>query len=101
VPTSSTHIGTPFGEPRGGSHSASWLTTQAQELIDFDYDRSFEDKAPTYEQDGWWYYEYKMIQAAHGGRTKTFREFSGTEFLDILHTPKSVGVERLVFWFDN
>lgn len=85
-------------EPRGG-HSASWLSME--ELIGFDYDRTFEDHAPMYELNGRWYYEYKCIEAAHGGRTKTYREFLGPEFLQLPHALKSVGVERVVFWFDN
>jgi hypothetical protein len=85
-------------QPRGGSHSASWLTIQ--ELIDFNYEKTFEDRAPSYELNGQWYYEYKMIEAADGGRTKTYREFLGPYFLNLLHTLKLEGVERLIFWFD-
>jgi hypothetical protein len=82
-----------------GWHSASWLTVA--ELTAFDYDRTFEDHAPMYEMDGRWYYEYKMIEAAHGGRIKTYREFLGVAFFNVLRTLTSTGIERVVFWFDN
>jgi hypothetical protein len=54
-----------------------------------------------YELNGQWHYQYKGIEAAHGSRIKTYWEFPGQEFLQLPNALKSVGVERVVFWFDN
>jgi hypothetical protein len=66
-------------EKRDSWHSESWLTVE--ELIVFDYDRTFED----------------MKDATH----KTYREFLGPEFQSLLNTLKPAGIDRVVFWFDN
>jgi hypothetical protein len=80
-----------------GWYSTSWLTIQ--ELVGFNYDSTFEDHAPMIELNGQWHYQYKHIDAAHGGRFKTYREFLGLEFLERLDTLKRTNVERVVFWF--
>lgn len=74
----------------GGCHSHSWLTLQ--ELLDFNYDRMFEDRRVTKQADPG---EGNMI---------TFREFLGPTFFEHLEAMKTYGTPedvRLVFWFDS
>jgi hypothetical protein len=87
------------GEKRDSWHSESWLTVE--ELTAFDYDRTFENHAPILEIDGNPCYEEGLEDAAHGRRMKTYQEFLGPEFLNLLGTLKAARIERVVFWFDN
>lgn len=70
-----------------GDHSFSWLSLS--ELLDFDYDRPFEDR---------------RITTVGGGSMTTFREFLGQSFfneLEILKTYGSPEDIRIVFGFDS
>ncbi len=85
----------------GDAHSASWLT--ADELLKFDYSKTFADMRVTREvapglTSG-------AARALPGEETeKTIREFLGPAFFEDLEALKKLGDPtkiRIVFWFDN
>lgn len=81
-------------------HSPSWLTLA--ELDEFAYDATFEDKAPTEVIDGQPYYTVgTQLMDAESGRFKSYRQFLGNDFFRELQRIKTVGAERVVFWFDG
>lgn len=85
----------------GDGHSHSWLSLK--ELLDFDYDRTFEDRRCTKQigPNAW----NGAADAGEGnGKQVTFREFLGTHFFRDLEIMSKVGPAedvRIVFWFDN
>jgi hypothetical protein len=85
----------------GDGHTHSWLS--ARELLDFDYDATFEDRRVT---------RTLASGVVHGGCTAdpgegkvvTYREFFGkclTDTLDVLRMLGGPDDVRVVFWFDN
>jgi hypothetical protein len=78
-------------------HAASWLTVA--ELMAFNYERTFEDGMPYYDQDWEWYARHNHSRAGHDGRVKTYREFLGQPFFNVLDTLQTLRIERVVFWF--
>ncbi len=89
----------------GGQHSLSWLLLS--ELLDFDYDKTFENLR--YEESSVGENGCKVVNGAaialNGcGKLTTYREFLGENFfvnlkeLSELGSPDKV---RIVFWFDD
>jgi hypothetical protein len=127
LPNDSEYLNTPLDEPQryiyGGYdngtaytkkgeiecdmnyHSLSWFTLK--ELMDFDYDQTFEDrrtiKTTVYSNGS------KLIdgraEVEPGQGTKiTFREFLGSHYFDQITDLQSLGQPediRIIFWFDN
>lgn len=106
---------TPIAQPRGlpkdlssgirsiyeddiSQHTESWL--DVKELLDFNYEASFEDRrerrqlAPNL---------FSGAETADVGKglVKTYRDFIGLSYFEELERLKMVGVDRIVFWFDN
>lgn len=80
------------------AHSASWLSLS--ELLAFDYDTAMEDRRcvrrrPDGVLDG------GSTCDPGEGKAVTYREFLGRRFFRDLDRLKSVGADRVVFWFDN
>lgn len=74
-------------------HSCSWLSLQ--ELLEFDYSKTFEDRRTMRDHNG-------AADAGEGnGEITTFREFLGTGYFKELERLKAAGVERIVFGFDS
>lgn len=78
-------------------HSRSWLSVK--ELLDFDYDRNFEDRRCMIDGNG-------AADAGVGnGKIVTMREFLGPDFMRDLEIMKSLSPDpafvRIVFAFDN
>lgn len=97
---------TPIAEQRGlpadfgsaedydvGDHSFSWLSVQ--ELANFDYDQSMEDRRVMRENNG-------GCTASPGeGVSMSYREFLGPAFFSDLEKLKTSGAYRIVFGFDS
>lgn len=86
---------------RSDAHSMSWFLLK--ELLDFDYDATFEDRRCTkQESPGFW---NGAADAGEGnGKKTTYREFLGTEYFTVLEALKTIGKPdevRVVFWFDS
>lgn len=78
------------------AHSASWLSVD--ELLAFDYRKTFEDRRVTRGNDG------GVTAEPGGGRLVTYRGFLGRSFfddLDRLVEFNKAAPTRVVFWFDN
>jgi hypothetical protein len=74
-------------------HTHSWL--MLSELTDFDYDQTMEDRRVTRGGDA-------CCTADPGdGEKRTYREFLGEWYFKELERLKTLGAERIVFWFDN
>lgn len=85
----------------GNYHSFSWLTLK--ELIDFDYDSTFEDLRYT-KQEGNCYNGAAVAKTAEGKKISYREHLSGSGFfedLEILKTLASPEDVRVVFYFDN
>lgn len=87
-------------------HSFSWLSLK--ELLDFDYEKEFEDlryTETTYRADGSVSGSNGAAVAKKGnGNITTFSEFLGGDFFRCLEILKTLGSQedvRIVFWFDN
>lgn len=87
-------------------HSHSFLTLE--ELLDFDYDRSFWNRRITriiYREDGSVAGSNGACIAEEGeGRIVTYRENLGEHFFKVIEELKQLGNPedvRVVFWFDN
>lgn len=81
-------------------HSLTYLTLQ--ELIDFDYEKQFEDRRTT-RINGLGVNGAAIVDEGEG-IIKTYREFLGEWFFKDLETMKTLGEPenvRFVFWFDN
>jgi len=79
-------------------HSHSWLTVQ--ELAAFDYDQPVEDRRvtgtlPNGMTSG------ACTAPAGDGKTMTWREFLGPQFMSDLAELQRIGAERIVFAFDS
>jgi len=86
-------------EDRGSdTHSPSWLSVE--ELASFNYDAKMEDRRVT-RQTGPNSWDCGATAEQGDGKEMTFREFLGDEFFVEIQKLKDVGVERIVFWFDN
>jgi len=70
------------------AHSKSWI--DAKELLEFDYDKTFENRQ---KDDG------ETVEEGQG-KEMTFREFLGEQFFESLFKLKESGVDRIVFWFE-
>lgn len=90
----------------GNYHSYSWLTLK--ELIDFDYDSTFEDRRITINH----FNEYggvigsngSGISEVGGGSIISYREHLGESFFEDLKILKTLGDPeniRIIFYFDN
>ncbi len=86
-------------------HSKSYYTLK--ELVDFDYDKTFEDlrytKTTKLLGGGIISNGAEVAEPGHGSIT-TFREFLGEGFfehIEILKTLESPENVRIIFWFDN
>lgn len=80
------------------AHSTSWLTIA--ELAAFDYSLPMEDRRYT-AQTGPRSFDGGATCEEGQGRITTFRKFLGENFFKELDRLRSLGVERVVFWFDN
>lgn len=81
-------------EPDGHSHS--WLSLK--ELLEVDYDVTFEDRRVTRGSNG------AYIADVGEGTIVSLRDHLGNEFFSTLEVLKTLGSPedvRLVFWFDN
>lgn len=76
-----------------GDHSFSWLSLE--ELLAFNYDATFEDRRITVNGNG------GVTSEPGGGSMTTYRDFLGLWFFRDLEKCKELGVERIVFGFDN
>ncbi len=81
-----------------GYHSCSWLSVR--ELLDFDYDATFEDRR-TSAQTGPNSWTGAADAGAGNGNLTTFRDFLGEGFFKELKRLRAAGVERIVFGFDS
>lgn len=79
------------------AHSASWI--DVQELADFNYDQTVEDRRVTRQTA--WGLDGGCTAEPGGGAMTTYREFLGDSFFTDLDKLKASGVDRVVFWFDN
>lgn len=78
----------------GDAHSHSWLTVS--ELIAFDYFAKVEDRRYMDETGN------GGATCAEGmGRTMTWAEFLGSDYMLELKKLIQIGADRVVFWFDN
>lgn len=78
------------------AHSASWLSVD--ELANFNYDDTFEDRRVMRNGNG------AALAGIGEGKLMTFREFLGPNFLRDVGILAGVGSQdtvRVVFWFDN
>lgn len=88
-------------DERLGDHSFSWLSLK--ELLDFNYDQTFEDRRVTV-QTGPRSWNGAGEAEPGGGEQTTFREFLGEAFFSQLEILKTYGEPenvRVVFGFDN
>lgn len=84
----------------GNYHSFSWLTLK--ELLDFDYDSTFEDLRYTKQEGN--YYNGAAVAKTGEGKTISYREHLGSGFFEDLEVLKTLGNPeevRIVFYFDN
>jgi hypothetical protein len=82
-------------KPAHQEHTPSWLL--ASELLNFDYDRTVEDRRVAKQED-----PGKPSTCGPGeGRMTTYRELLGEPFFCSLERLRGSGAERLVFFFDN
>ena len=90
-----------YAEWEGDAHSASWLTLR--DLLDCDYDRTFEDRRYT-EQTGPRSWNGGATAEEGKGEMKILRAFLGPGFFADLAVLETLGAPddvRVVFWFDN
>ena len=104
VPFLSFHRGLPENcsvlpeyERYGEHFGASWL--DVQELLNFDYDATFEDRRYT-KQIGPGCWDGGSTCEPGNGVEITFREFLGMGFFEELGRLVELGADRIVFWFD-
>ena len=79
-----------------GDHSHSWLTVA--ELNAIDYDQEIVDYRGTVEVSPGFYDGSATLDK---GKTLTLREFLGTRFFEDLDILNKVGIDMVVFAFDN
>lgn len=86
-------------------HSKTYYTLK--ELIDFDYDKTFEDlryTEVTKNPNGTIFANGAAIAEKGEGNITTFREFLGEKFFECIEIMKTLGEPenvRIIFWFDN
>lgn len=82
-------------------HTATSLTLR--QLVEFDYDQSFEDRQTTKQVRPNYFDGTALAEVGEGIQT-TIREFLGEWFFKHLEVLKSLGEPdnvRIIFWFDN
>jgi hypothetical protein len=97
----SDYVRQQYEEWQSDAHSASWVTVK--ELLDFDYDREFEDLRVV-RQTGPNSWNHGATGEPGEGEMTTIREFLDGAFFSDLETLAALGPPedvRVVFWFDN
>lgn len=79
-------------------HSHSWLSVN--ELLEFNYDEIVEDRRVTRQISPGCISGACTCKIGEGEKT-TWREFLGEQFISDIEILKSIGADRVVFWFDN
>jgi hypothetical protein len=85
-----------FGVEGTYAVAPSWLSIE--ELSTFDYDREIEDRRVSCRTPQGWIDGAVTAEPGQGLRT-TYREFLCPGFFEELARLKSIGAERVVFWF--
>lgn len=80
------------------THSASWLSVA--ELVEFDYEQTFEDRRTTREESPGLWNGAADTGEGNGARV-SYRYFLGSNFFDDLEKLQRLGADRIVFDFDN
>lgn len=80
------------------AHSSSWLSLA--ELLAFDYDQTTEDRRVT-RQIGPRAWDGGCTAEPGDGKRTTFRAFLVDWYFAELERLKTIGAERIIFWFDN
>lgn len=80
-------------EDLGCYHDRSWLSLQ--ELLDYDYAQTIEDRRVTRNGNG------GHTAEPGGGKNMPLREFLGDWYFAELERMREAGVDRIVFCFDN
>lgn len=82
----------------GDYHSASWVSVS--ELAAFDYDQPVEDRRVTIQlAENMW--SDAGTSEPGSGTVTTYREFLHQDYFTDLERLKTIGADRVVFWFDN